>query len=58
MTANPTLDLAPPEPPDQPATRPPFNLTSMAVQIWMIQTWLQVERTRKEAAQKELATQV
>ena len=45
--------LSPPGPQDPPATRPPFNLTSMAVQIWMIQTWLATERTRKQTNQKK-----
>ena len=45
--------LPPPEPQDQSATRPPFNLTSMAVQIWMIQTWLATERAKKQTNQKK-----
>lgn len=52
MTHNPTLDLAPPQPRDAPATRPTFNLPSMAVQVWLIQTWLTTERARKQAAKE------
>ena len=52
MTDYPAL-LPPLEPKDPPATRPPFNLPSMAVQVWIIQTWLATERTRKQTNQKK-----
>jgi hypothetical protein len=47
-TSNPLLP--PPEPMDQAGTRPPFNLTGMAVQVWLIQTFLARERTKKGIA--------
>jgi hypothetical protein len=54
MTLNPHQSepnnplLPPPQPKDPANTRPPFNLTSMAVQVWVIQTWLAAERARKQ----------
>ncbi|HUD74467.1 MAG TPA: hypothetical protein VMQ76_05290 [Terracidiphilus sp.] len=45
--------LSPPQPMDHKTTRPPLDLASVATQIWMIQTFLAMEREKK-TARKEL----
>ena len=45
--------LPPPQPMDQPGTRPPFDLLGMASQILIIQTVLARERAAKAAQEPQ-----